>query len=175
MGEFRGVAAIDAILRDTIVKDPSFRFSHFVPGIVYLGDNSDIPSQIALMGGFLGEGKNQKYKSGKPDAVNTTLWILSLRNFSLAMVSGKVFTDEYLKEPLAVCKSSRDKKILERCLGDIWDFILFASSPPSAEKKFWLQSSTDDLLNASSESERVTKLTEALVIAFMNPYFILQN
>lgn len=163
-GEFRGVEVVGNMLNDTLFTAELSQLQRFVP------TNSN--SVFAQMGAFSGSGKNLRYENGKPSAVNAILWAKTFRNLAQDILAGNAGLKKPAESALNDCKVAKDLKSADQCLGLMWDHFLLASLPPRDEKAAWVAAFSTELFESSDKS---SVLSDAIVTAFMNPYYILKN
>lgn len=178
IGQFRGYESISEVVKQRLLDplDPSTDV--FELGI-FLGTR-DAQSLPALLGAFSGDGPENTYRNGIPNAMNTAVWYLVAQRLSKQMSSyctdpAPVFGADYKLSPevvLLVQKVCQWPATSDDDLGLYWDRVMGAFAPPS-EREAWLALLGELRPLEAIGGETVLKLGSETLL--LNPYFHLKN
>jgi hypothetical protein len=171
---FRGWVAVE--------KDLQSRFGGSETPRLDLGSFLGVPYGSSDRGllKLLGEyGSGSVFQGGSPSGLNFFLWIILFNQMSGEIVGGCQEADSasFLSPAakrviLSACEAdfSKDRESQEALLYDLWLLAVGFSVPFSEFEEWKKQWSSTELPSASPD-----RLQQMLILAWMNPYFLLQN
>lgn len=178
IGQFRGYEAMSNLIRQRLLDPDAASTDTFELGI-FLGtrDSSGLP---ALMGAFSGDGPDNAYRSGVPNAMNTAIWYIVAQRIARQMSyyctdAAPVFGVDYrLADAVMALTQSfcQWPQTSDLELSAYWQQVVGAFAPES-EKSAFIEFMGS--LRGESSVNGEAALKTATEIIFLNPYFLLKN
>lgn len=171
IGQFRGYEATSQILRQRLLDQDDPKSDAFELG-AFLG-TTDPQSLPALLGGFSGDGIDNAYRNGVPNAMNTAVWYLVAQRVAGQMVAycgdapDQKFAGDYRLDPALfelvrrICAAATPAD-----LSAFWDRLMGAFAPDS-ERDAWLAFLATQPLGGIVRTATMTVL--------LDPYFLLNQ
>ena len=179
MAEFKGPAAIDAVLRERLYTDAAqFSLAKF------LGEKGDYYKGLTgLLGSYGGGGLDNTYQNGLPNVVNMILWHVALTGLSdqigancysadaLAYHSADALTynETFAAALKVICNWPAPTAKTDDALMNFW-LVLMSFDAPMSEFAAW----KDFFLTSAYKDAKAQEAVAAMVLAMLNnPYFLL--
>lgn len=180
VGQFHGYESMSSFFRQKLLDADDPRTDMFELGI-FLGTR-DPASLPALLGGFSGDGADNGYRNGVPNAMNSAVWYLVMQRLAGALAS-------YCIDPASALGGSYklnpalESVLTPVCawpatppedLDHLWQYVVGYHAPES-EKAVWKQL-LEEFRSAVPDDAPGKWLTKtSLETMFLNPYFLLKQ